>query len=37
VAEAWAEFRNNHNPHKWEKFIGQLIESKYKEKFGKKI
>lgn len=35
LAEAWAEYRNNPNPRPLAKEIGELIESKYKARFGK--
>ena len=34
IAEAWSEYCNNPEPRKIAETIGQLIEEKYKRKFG---
>lgn len=36
IAEAWSEYLNNPSPRDIAKSVGELIEKKYKDKFGKK-
>ncbi len=36
IAEAWSEYRNSPQPREWATFIGKLIESEYKRKYGSK-